>query len=323
MVQRDPYQTLLQLPQPPGDGGFFSGIKRRYRSIIPKDLVVGFYIVMGGYELIETPSFGQPRTFHGTLTANGALRLASAGLLPPTTVEQIMDKSKADGLAKVLVCIQALWLVVQCIGRAVQGLPITLLELNTALHVAFALLTYLFLLRKPQGVLVPTDIWATETVKACLSVPQVGGGYFLPYGVPYAPTDTVDSSMVNYEDSDRSIALNTPAYYVISFIQSIIYGGVHLVAWNWEFPTNIERLLWRVGGCALVVEGPLRAFGVYSWVRRSEFTLLKTFILLLGFATLVSRLFRVYMVVEAFASIRRLPKGAYTTVSWAEMFPHI
>lgn len=42
----------------------------------------------------------------------------------------IEDKGKANNIAKLLVSLQILWVVAQCIGRKVQGLPLTLLEIH-------------------------------------------------------------------------------------------------------------------------------------------------------------------------------------------------
>ena len=38
-------------------------------------------------------------------------------ILPDLSEEEIQSKSKANGLAKSLVCIQALWFIAQCITR--------------------------------------------------------------------------------------------------------------------------------------------------------------------------------------------------------------
>ena len=38
-------------------------------------------------------------------------------ILPNLSAEEIKSKSKANGLAKTLVCIQALWFIAQCITR--------------------------------------------------------------------------------------------------------------------------------------------------------------------------------------------------------------
>lgn len=80
------------------------------------------------------------------LTADGVLELARLGrfadiYIPP---EQIEDKSKASVLQKVLIICQVLWMVIQSVSRKIYGLPLTLLEIHTMVHVFCALLMYAF-----------------------------------------------------------------------------------------------------------------------------------------------------------------------------------
>ncbi|KAK4938523.1 hypothetical protein LTR10_021055 [Elasticomyces elasticus] len=98
---------------------------------------------------------GSPLLF---LTANGAAILAQQGRLPQVTEQFISDKSKANSLAKALVVIQAGWLIVECIGRSVAGLPITLLEINTVAHVVCALIMYALWWHKPLNISDPIVI---------------------------------------------------------------------------------------------------------------------------------------------------------------------
>ena len=70
-----------------------------------------------------------------TITAFGMALLAKCGRLPDIPKEDILDKSKANDLAKALVMIQAAWMLLQVLGRLVAGLPVTLLEVNTIAHV--------------------------------------------------------------------------------------------------------------------------------------------------------------------------------------------
>lgn len=70
-----------------------------------------------------------------TLTARGVQLLAKCGVLPDVAQEDILDKSKANGMAKALVVLQALWMLLQVLGRIAVHLPVTLLEVNTVAHV--------------------------------------------------------------------------------------------------------------------------------------------------------------------------------------------
>jgi hypothetical protein len=70
-----------------------------------------------------------------TLTARGVAFLAKCNHLPDVPERDILDKSKANDMAKALVVIQASWMLLQTLGRLVVGLPVTLLEVNTIAHV--------------------------------------------------------------------------------------------------------------------------------------------------------------------------------------------
>jgi hypothetical protein len=52
-------------------------------------------------------------------TSPGFMGFAKAGLITPNILENrnIADRSKAYSLGKVLVCVQALWMVVHCVAR--------------------------------------------------------------------------------------------------------------------------------------------------------------------------------------------------------------
>jgi hypothetical protein len=98
-----------------------------------------------------------------SLTPEGVRLLSFLGRLPPIHENQILDKSKADGLAKTIVCFQAFWMIVQTIARLITHLPITLLEINTIGHVLCALVLYLLWWSKPlevrDPVLIPHEAW--------------------------------------------------------------------------------------------------------------------------------------------------------------------
>ncbi|KAK3385199.1 hypothetical protein B0H63DRAFT_559864, partial [Podospora didyma] len=68
---------------------------------------------------------------------------------------EILDKSKSNGLAKALVCVQATWFRAQCITRICQALPITLLELSSFGHSVCALVIYVLWWYKPTGIELP------------------------------------------------------------------------------------------------------------------------------------------------------------------------
>lgn len=104
-----------------------------------------FFACTGGFALDCTPYIAGPGNPEAvlppdaphrlTITARGMAFLASCGHVPDVSREDILDKSKADTLAKTLVMIQASWMLLQVIARLVVRLPVTLLEVNTVAHV--------------------------------------------------------------------------------------------------------------------------------------------------------------------------------------------
>lgn len=123
-------------------------------------------------------------------------------------------------------------------------------------------------------------------------------------------------------------------------VLGLFYGGVHATSWNGHFPSLVERALWRVSVCVVagggfVVSGLFLLFDRFDdWLilRQEKGFKLKTifrscictvlgaagWVLILGLS-----ISRIYIVVEAFISIRSLPLGSYSTVRWVNFLPHI
>ncbi|KAK3632039.1 hypothetical protein LTR22_020779 [Elasticomyces elasticus] len=123
----------------------------------PWTIVHSHFALMGGFA-IDLPASdhnivpGKPERLR--LTIEGLKLMASIDpkLLPDISREAIQDKSKASPLAKTIVCLQALWFCVQCITRLIQGLSISLLELNTFAHALCAFVIYGLWWNKPLDV---------------------------------------------------------------------------------------------------------------------------------------------------------------------------
>lgn len=90
-----------------------------------------------------------------TLTPRGVVLLAKCGHLPDISLDDVNDKSKADGIAKALVCVQGIWMLIQVLERVATKLSVSLLEVNTIGHVLCALFIYGLWWRKPRDVREP------------------------------------------------------------------------------------------------------------------------------------------------------------------------
>ncbi|KAI9771424.1 MAG: hypothetical protein M1840_002044 [Geoglossum simile] len=134
-------------------------VARYYRDKMGlKQLVTAFYAIMGGFARGEG---SQPLV---TIPFRDLLKETIIRKVLAFPIEGIADKSKANLIGKLLACVQASWLLVQCLGRKLQGLPITLLELNTVVHVLTAIFMYGLWWNKPADVYQPSVIITVESL---------------------------------------------------------------------------------------------------------------------------------------------------------------
>jgi hypothetical protein len=118
-------------------------------------MVSAFYIVMGGFAF-DVRDLSDHKYI--ALTPQGFMAFARAGLITPDILkdDDITDRSKANQLGKLLVCVQALWMVVNCVARKASGRPTTLIELNVIVHVVVAVVVYGLWWYKPLAVANPS-----------------------------------------------------------------------------------------------------------------------------------------------------------------------
>jgi len=102
------------------------------------------------------------------------------------------------------------------------------------------------------------------------------------------------------------------------------YGGMHSLKWNYEFPSVVEKLMWRISAF-ISVTGivPIVALALaVRWTRSRPVgcALCWALCTISGVVFLIARSF---LIVESFVSVRALPEQAYDAVQWAEAIPHI
>ncbi|KAK7540381.1 hypothetical protein IWX49DRAFT_186724 [Phyllosticta citricarpa] len=132
----------------------------------PWTLQQSLFAVSGGIAVDVSSFWHVPQM---TLTPRGLMVLARAALLPQVTDEEVTEKSKANTAAKILVCIQASWFLVQAVARLAQNLPLTLLEVHVLAHVLCALAMYFCWVDKPYDVEMPIVV-RDEQVKDLVSL---------------------------------------------------------------------------------------------------------------------------------------------------------
>ncbi|KAF8242734.1 hypothetical protein K440DRAFT_564452 [Wilcoxina mikolae CBS 423.85] len=306
-----------------------------------------FFVVMGGY--VVHPAPGEFDGIPVTLTPCGFIQLYEEKMIKEKDLEPslIADKTKADGLAKLIVCLQALWLVIQGIGRKATGLPLPLLELHTIMHVLCAVAMYWFWWDKPLDARFPIILDLEQHIAE-----EIYCSYGrVVCGMPPLPThDQPQSGIPKNEDLPREGStpqFKTPspripgrklskekcqeypsfkgdglfsweAFLILGCI-SVLYGGAHAGAWNTHLPSTVERLLWRVSS---VIAGAFLPLSM-AVVVMSPFLIAMAALAIYILAGVSAFIFaRTFLVVESFISLRSLPKGSFKTVPWSNYWPH-
>ena len=124
---------------------------------------------------------------------------------------------------------------------------------------------------------------------------------------------------------------------VILWTASMAYGAVHVAAWYEQFPTEIESWFWRMSAVYIIFSGVLwsllNLMGHFSgsvwwyWYdilagneRRVSHIVIYILCCIGGTLYIIAR---VYLVAEAFLSLRALPESAYQSPSWVLAIPHL
>jgi hypothetical protein len=306
-----------------------------------------------------------------TLNISQFIRAASNGLLkelpeiPPQELEKL---SNGDALVKILAILQVLSLVVQLIERQVTSLPISQLEIAVLAFAVSSLITYVILFNHPRGFEFHRPVKATRLPKDAFKVGNIAraGPRYLwtwnrPEGrldgnhhVPLMPNDAshIDEDAAyttGFDERETSFLMKLLEKYLFasdgralsvlvgSILGGAVFGGIHCLAWNFEFPTPIESLLWKI--CAALTTGIplLSAYPQFVWSdnngkilrpgsvdettkfwdRINRKVCSATLLVLL----IVYLLARVYLMAEIFRSLFFLPPDAFISTGSGQ-FPH-
>jgi hypothetical protein len=127
------------------------------------------------------------------------------------------------------------------------------------------------------------------------------------------------------DDPGQSLAV------LIAICVELLFGGIHCMAWNNTFPSDLEKQMWRISA-VLILTLPLLmtvlspaladddADGNLNYWRRLCDTFVEIFLLIGVFFYFVARL---TLLVLPFLQLRRLPPGAFLDIHWVSLFPHI
>ncbi|KAI4861911.1 hypothetical protein F4820DRAFT_431979 [Hypoxylon rubiginosum] len=301
----------------------------------------GFFADMGG--ILLQPNDDDPFVVNSYQLFN----LVRKNLVefPAITEEEIWDKSKADTLTRFLTILQAGWLIIQLIGRAILRLPTSTLELSACSIVFCTLGTFLCWLHKPsdvqKGIVLVADFPSNQLLL------EAGGIPIQPYRHSYIDAAGKDSFSCIYDimrfSSKSSTKTDLPLrhfpndrinsmdrrYAVLILCFNVAYTAFHLIGWYFTFPTTTEALLWKVSSLAAI------ALGIFSWVLEREKPItadrvkagtkdravawkVALRITLVFFISLA----RFYIIIESLIGLREMPVAVYKNFEVADALPH-
>ncbi|KAF2843515.1 hypothetical protein M501DRAFT_925039 [Patellaria atrata CBS 101060] len=251
-----------------------------------------FFADMGGV-------FLQPRDWKSfPVDAKQIHYLIERGYLTCLPINEAMidDKNKADGLARFITTFQMLWFTLNTIARPVQRLDVSTMEITT-LGFIFCTLGINFCWRyKPMDVEIPITLNTDFTIQQIL----LDAGESVSQRYKLTPLDfigrkewLVDWLWTFYVNLLRKMRLVhqrprvrpaqkfssfifpelTPKTALVPLLVTIVYSAIFMICWNFEFPSNLEHILWRLAtgmtiGVTLVGGG----YEIFSIARRGRET---------------------------------------------------
>ncbi len=223
-----------------------------------------FFANMGGFELNcpDCPPFRINSKHIRWLVKRGYIST------PEVSPEELWDKSKQDTLTKAITCLQSGYVILTCIGRSIQGLALTTLELSTMAVVVCSIMTSICWLRKPQDVRYPVRITMSTPMAQILR--EAGPIAARPYR--QTPLDFVDDYTPSWSlnvhkfmgfssgDGVRPLTrvgdskLPRLTWKESSYLclATLLYASIHMAGWNFTFPSRTEQLLLRISSAFLV-----------------------------------------------------------------------
>ncbi|KAJ4245481.1 hypothetical protein NW762_013990 [Fusarium torreyae] len=164
-------------------------------------------------------------------------------------------------------------------------------------------------------------------------------------------SDEVHQAIPDSNNVKSDVTIMSGSLVLLAIALTSLYGGVHLTAWQWEFPSYAEEIMWKVSCFLIISELPtlllLVLAGIFllsisndlgglihgnmpkkwqSYWESGERLLywgfsmctgLVFYLLALGYAFA-----RVFIIVESFISLRHAPVGVFLSPEWVELFPH-
>lgn len=251
--------------------------------------------------------------------------------LPNITKKEIDDRSKSDALVKILAILQVLWLVIQLAARKYYGLVSTPFEVGTVALSASAVILYIIEWHKPKDVHAPIYIRAEKLDDSerfedtFYNVFETAPYPVVPFSIIPTRVYHVPNCVFHWTPKGHDHFKVWVRGGFITGVTILSFGGIHLFAWNFQFPTGVEQMLWRICAIgAILLPIPVAiAHSPFTTQRvngMNSFTIRLMESIQIPFAVFYA-LARLFLIVESVRSLYFLPAEAFVS-TWSANFPH-
>ena len=279
--------------------------------------------------------------------------------IPPITEKDVRDKSKADMCTKAFAVLQTGWFMIQMIGRAIEHMPITPIELTSAALALTSLTTLWFWLDKPLDAQQPYILslnYKSLTNPSDSKLPhiqsrEIDSDHVLPLLSSIEPnvyisrkwSPTLLNILVRFRLQKRHLSripndrdpqvLGFPQHLTLA-LATALFASIHFVDWHFHFSTAVELTIWRVNCCAmwslLCLYGSAEVY--ICWKEGYQKLGMDTgggykmrWPACLWFFVPAGLYFaaRLILIIGVLVNLRSLPEQAFREVQWTTVLPHI
>ncbi|KAK6974507.1 hypothetical protein R3P38DRAFT_3335754 [Favolaschia claudopus] len=274
-------------------------------------LTHGFFFFMGGF--VDADGYvivDEKQLTESVLTAIKAVSEA-----------QIQDKSKRDGLAKLLAITQILRVVAQSLARFNQDLAITSLEVATVAYAVVTTFTWVFWMDKPLDTDTPLRIGdATRLPLSDRQHKRIGGHWQGIYG------DESTDVPAFFARCPSHIIKNV--IVPIECAVAIAFGAIHCIAWSATFPSTAQKWMW-CSSALIVTAAPVPWLVEAIPLSQSELRSQWESLLVGAIGCLKAGgiplyvIARLFLLVLPFVALRSLEPAVFIDINWAQYIPHL